>query len=119
MLGNAKDNPDVLERAAQYLRNYEETKMKSDKAKPFSHVNMPSHKNNHPSKLGQSGTNENFNEKDHATDIEWGEGLNGLHPAHKLIKVKDAKVHKNGIQESRNHQARRENGGANPMGKLG
>jgi hypothetical protein len=91
--------------------------MKSDKANPRSHTVIPAHKTNHPSVLGESGTNEHP-AKSHAEDVALGEGLeyNEVQKAHNKASVREAKSVSGLTEASRNHQVRRENGGADPEG---
>ena len=93
--------------------------LKSDKANPRAHTVMPSNKKNHPAAMASSGTSEHPR-KSHEADVALGEGLEygAVQMGHKKMAVKEAK-HVMGMAEtSRNHQARRENGGANPEGEL-
>jgi len=87
--------------------------MKSDKAKPNTHVSMPAGKTNHPAAPASAGTNEHPS-KSHEADIALGEGLEygAVHKMHKKEGVKDVK-HVQGLPSaSRARQEKMENGNA-------
>ena len=89
--------------------------MKSDKAKPKMHTMMPAGKTNQPAAPASAGTSEHPT-KSHEADIALGEGNEYGASNLNHEKARKAKVHSEGIQESRDNQARRENGNADPCG---
>ena len=89
--------------------------MKSDKASPKMHTRMLPGKTNHPIAPASMGVTEHPT-KSHEADIAQGEGHEYGASNLNHEKVRMPKVHSKGIAESRAHQERRENGGANPEG---
>jgi hypothetical protein len=90
--------------------------MKSDKSKPHEMVVEESKR---PERSAPNwGTSENTKDMDHDGDVKLGEGLEFgvVHYAHTKEGVRDAKEVKGLSQASRGHQARREEGHADPLG---